>query len=130
MSQAHTLLTAQTADYQALLEDTRALLAGSLEAEAIQAFRARRDARVAAIAARTPDLMAALADGAPAEAVAAYRAVLEALVAAERALAERAAAERDGLGAELARMAAGRRALAGYHPPRTSEPVRAVSHRV
>lgn len=130
MSQANALLSAQTADYGALLEATRALLAGSLDHAAVEDYRAHRGAWMARVAEREPRLMAALANEAPAEAVSAFRAVLEALVAAERDLAERARAERDGLAEELARMAAGRRALAGYRVPRGSEPVRAVSHRV
>jgi len=130
MPQATSLLHAQAADYGALLAATRDLLAGPLDDPALAAYRAARERCLARTGEREPALMAALAASAPADAVAAYRRVLEDLVACERRLAERAATEQAGLGEQLAGLAAGRRALAGYRSPRGGEPARAVSRHV
>jgi hypothetical protein len=130
MPQATQLLNAQTADFQGLLGATRDLLDGPLDGPRVDAYRAARAACLERTGPREADLLAALADSAPAEAVAAYRGVLEALVAEERRLAERAAAERAGLAQELAGLAAGRRALAGYRSPRGWADPRAVSRHV
>jgi predicted aminopeptidase len=134
MPQATELLNAQTADFQGLLAATRDLLAGPLDGPRVDAYRAARAACLDRTGPRESGLLAALAESsdpsAPAGAVAAYREVLEALVAEERRLAERAAAERDGLAQELAGLAAGRRALAGYRSPRGWADPRAVSRHV
>jgi hypothetical protein len=130
MPQAPPLLHAQTADYGALLAATRDLLAGPLDAPHLAAYRAARAACLACTGEREAALLAALGQSAPADAVAAYRRVLEDLVACERELAERAASEQAGLSEELAGLAAGRRALAGYRSPRGWDGARAVSRHV
>jgi hypothetical protein len=130
MPHATALLAAQAADYGTLLAATRDLLAGPLDAASLDRYRAVRAACLDGTGAREEALLAALATSAPADAVSAYRRVLEDLVAAERALAERAAAEQAALGGELAALAAGRRALAGYRSPRGAEPARALSRHV
>lgn len=135
MPQATELLHAQTADYRGLLEATRDLLAGPLDTPRVDAYRAARATCLDRTGRREDDLLAALAakpvgTPAPAQAVSAYREVLEDLVACERELAERAATARAGLAEELAGLAAGRRALAGYRSPRGWDAARAVSRHV
>jgi len=130
MSDAATLLQDQTDDYAGLLKATRAVLAGSLEAESVVDYRRVRNAVLARTHAREGNLIAALGPDAPADALARYREVLEALVTAERELTDRAAERKAGLAAELEALGAGQRALAGYRRPRGADPAWAVNRHV
>jgi len=125
-------IRAQRDDYAALLGATRGLLAGTLETRAVAAFRAERASRLERITRREAGVVAAL-DGPATPELAAlaaeYRGVLEALAAAEQDLVRRAAGERDALGAELADLVQGRRALSGYRSSGPGTP-RAVSRRI
>lgn len=125
-------IRAQRDDYAALLAATRGLLAGPLDPGRVAAFRAERASRLERAARREARVVAALGGPATAElaALAAeYRGVLEALAAAERDLVHRAAQERAALGAELADLLQGRRALSGYRSSGPGTP-RAVSRRI
>jgi hypothetical protein len=125
-------IRAQRDDFAALLGAARALLAGALDSGAVAAFRAERASRLERTARREARVTAALGGPATPElaALAAeFRGVLEALAAAERDLSARAARERDTLGAELADLVQGRRALSGYRSSGSGTP-RAVSRRI
>lgn len=122
-------IRAQKDDYAALLDATRALLAGPLDERTVNAFRAERDAVLTRTARREERVVAALQGSADAALAAAYRQVLEALAQAERELSRRASDERDTLGRELADMVHGRRALSGYRSPGPGTP-QAVSRHI
>jgi hypothetical protein len=122
-------IRAQKDDYAALLDATRALLAGSLDERTVTAFRAEREAVLTRTARREERVVAALQGSADAALAAEYRGVLEDLAGAERELSRQAARERDTLGRELAHMVHGRRALSGYRSPGPGTP-RAVSRHI